>query len=174
MTKMSTGNPPSFWRWFFRGTGGKQGYRRLINVWLIVHIAVGYFFAKIVIIDLATASDSVLLPLAAVLVGLSFTWAGNAQALLQASEIEKMADFHPGGFPEYAFAFQTAILCILVTLVAWALAGFQVFDKVWPTTTQIGPYFGVKWFLFTLSSATLRECWHIVLGAQWMLLMRYR
>jgi hypothetical protein len=163
----------SFWRWFFCGTGGKPGFRRLINAWLLLHLGVGAALAKIIPIDLGTAANAVLLPLAAVLVGLSFAWAGNAQALLQATEIEKIAEHHSGGFPDYVFTFQAAILCILLTLVVWGFAGFQIFDKVWPTPSEHAAYFGVKVGLFTLSSLTVRECWHIVLGAQWMLLIRY-
>jgi uncharacterized membrane protein len=163
----------SFWRWFFRGTGGKPGFRRLINVWLLLHLGLGIVLAEIIPIDLGTAANAVLLPLAAVLVGLSFAWAGNAQALLQATEIEKIAEKHVGGLPDYVFTFQAAILCILVTLVAWGLAGFQIFEKVWPTPSRSYSYLIVKIVLFTLSSVTVRECWHIVLAAQWMLLIRY-
>jgi hypothetical protein len=113
-----------------------------------------------------------LLPLVGILIGLSFAWAGNIQALLQVSEIEELTDFHEGGFAEYVFVYQTAIFTILLTLVAWALAGLGVFDQTWPTPTCESSYFGVKVVLFALSSLTLRECWHVVLGAQWMLLMQ--
>lgn len=60
----------------------------------------------------------------------------------------------------------------LVTLVFWALAGFRIFDDTWPTTCRQKLYLIVKAILFTLSSLTLRECWHVVLGAQWMLLVQ--
>jgi hypothetical protein len=162
----------SFWRWMARGSGSTPGYRRLVNRWLIFHLVVGCALALIVPVTLATAAITVLLPLAGILKGLSFAWAGNAQALLQASEVEEMADFHPGGFTEYVFTYQAAILAILVTLVFWAIAGFEVFDKQWPTAAHAKLYFAVKALAFTLSSLTLRECWHIVLGAQWMLLSK--
>ena len=83
-----------------------------------------------------------------------------------------MTEFHEGGFTEYVFTYQAAIFTILVTLVAWAVAGFQVFDKTWPTPSRQCWYFAVEAALFALSSLTLRECWHVVLGAQWMLLMQ--
>jgi hypothetical protein len=172
---MATDTPPSisFWRWFFRGTGGKAGFRRLINRWLLFHLALGAGLARIITIDLGTAANAVLLPLAGVLVGLSFAWGGNAQALLQASEIEKLAEKHEGGLSDYAFTFQAAILCVLLTLVLWGIAGLQIFDKAWPTAARPYTYFAVKTMLFTLSSLTVRECWHVVLGAQAMLLSRY-
>jgi len=163
----------SFWRWLIKGSGGKPGYRRLVNSWLFAHFILGVSLAYLVRVDLATAANTVLLPLAAVLVGLSFAWAGSAQALLQASEVQEMTTFHKGGFTDYVFTYQVAIFAILVTLVSWALAGFQIFDKLWPTESRNSCYFAVKVLLFTLSSLTLRECWHVVLGAQWMLLIQH-
>ncbi|MEO8007494.1 MAG: hypothetical protein ABI728_03095 [Betaproteobacteria bacterium] len=163
----------SFWRWLIKGSGGKSGYRRLVNSWLFVHFAIGVSLAYLVRIDLASAANTVLLPLAAVLIGLSFAWAGNAQALLQASDVQEMTELHSGGFTEYVFTYQVAIFAILLTLVCWALAGFQIFDKTWPTESRSCWYFTVKVLLFSFSSLTLRECWHVVLGAQWMLLIQH-
>jgi len=164
----------SFWRWLVKGSGGKPGYRGLVNWWLVLHVGVGALLAWVVRVDLQTAANTVLLPLVGILIGLCFAWAGNAQALLQAGEIEEMTQFHEGGFVEYVFTYQAAILTILVTLAVWALAGFEVFDSTWPTATRQTWYVAVKILLFTLSSLTLRECWHVVLGAQWMLLMQHK
>ena len=163
----------SFWRWFFCGSGGRAGFRRLINAWLLFHLSISAGVAFIIPVDLGTAANAVLLPLAGVLVGLSFAWGGNAQALLQAAEIEKLAEKHEGGLADYAFTFQAAILCVLLTLVLWGIAGLQIFDKVWPTPNRPHTYLAAKTALFALSSMTVRECWHVVLGAQWMLLTRY-
>jgi hypothetical protein len=161
-----------YWRWFFRGSGGRPGFRRVVNAWLILHISIGIFLAVVVRVDVPTSANAVLLPLAGILVGLSFAWAGNAQALMQTSEIEELSTFHPGGFAEYVYAYQTAILAILITLVFWGLAGLHVFDLVWPTAVQPKLYFVIKAFLFTLCSLTLRECWHVVMAAQLMLIVR--
>ena len=158
-----------YWYWFLKGSGGKAGFRRILNAWILLHLSIGFVLVEV---DLQTAANAVLLPLAGIFVGLSFAWAGNAQALMQTSEIDEMADFHEGGFEEYVFVYQTAILSILVTLVFWGIAGLSVFDKQWPTQVHNEWYFGVKILLFTLSSLTLRECWHVVMGAQWMLLMQ--
>jgi hypothetical protein len=162
----------NFWRWLNKGSGAKPGYRRLINVWLVLHLGVGFGLSSVVRVDLVAAANAVLLPLVGILIGLCFAWAGNAQALLQVSAIEEMTDFHEGGFAEYVFVYQAAIFTILLTLVVWALAGLGVFDQTWPTPTRGLSYFAVKVVLFALSSLTLRECWHVVLGAQWMLLMQ--
>ena len=160
----------SYWVWLAKGYYGEPGYQRLLDLWLVLHLAVGGFLAWFIPIDLSLAANSVLLPLAGVLVGLSFAWAGNAQALMQVAEFQEMADFHEGGFVEYVFAYQTAILTILVTLVSWALAGFGIYDKIFPPKTCPYCYTIIKVTLFVLSSLTLRECWNAVLGAQWMLI----
>ena len=162
----------SYWHWFLVGSGAKPGYQRIVNWWLLLHVAVGILLAYVVEVNLTTAANSVLLPLVGILVGLSFAWAGNAQALLQSREIEKLAEHHEGGFKEYVFVFQTAILAILVTLVLWALAGLRIFDLFWPTPRRHYTYFFIKAVLFSFSSLTLRECWHVVLGAQWMLIVQ--
>ena len=145
---------------------------RFWNWWLLVHILIGTALAVLVKADLQTAANTVLLPLAGIFVGLSFAWAGNAQALLQSPEIEEITRHHEGGFAEYVFVFQTAIFTILVALVLWGLAGLGVFDAHLPPVEY--PYFYaiLKGVLFFVSSLTLRECWHVVLGAQWMLLVR--
>lgn len=124
-------------------------------------------------VSLREAAISLLLPLAGIFIGLSFAWGGNAQALLQTREIENISDHKPGGFEDYIFTFQAAILLILTTLIAWGVAGIGIFDLVWPTMEWPGIYGVVVAVLFFLFSVTLRECWHVVLGAQAMLLMRF-
>ena len=161
-----------YWQWFFRGSGGKAGFRRLINIWLIFHVIVGICLALLVDIDLNTASNTVLLPLIGILIGLSFAWAGNAQALMQSSEIDELSDFHKGGFVDYVFIYQSSILAILITLIFWGIAGLSIFDSRWPTPKCKIYYFTIKVTLYTLCSLTLRECWHVILGAQWMLLKK--
>ncbi|RLA93547.1 MAG: hypothetical protein DRG83_20830, partial [Deltaproteobacteria bacterium] len=59
-------------------------------------------------------------------------------------------------------------------LVIWGLAGLHVFDQRWPTSHSAAVYFVVKTILFLLASLTLRTCWNVVLGAQWMLLTQKR
>jgi hypothetical protein len=131
---------------------------------------VGVIMSFLVKIDLASSANTVLLPLAGILIGLSFAWAGNAQTIMQSHEIGKLSEYHEGGFVEYISVYQTAILTILITLGGWELAGLSIFDKQWPTTCNQLYYFGVKTILFTLASLTLRECWQVVVGARYMLL----
>ena len=162
----------TYWKWLVKGGGGRPGFQRLLNKWLFLHVSVGVGLSLSVALDLQLCANSVLLPLAGVLVGLSFAWAGNANALLQTQEIEKLSDHHVGCFVEYVFIYQTAILIILVTLVLWGFAGLGLYDVTWPTKCNPKAYFIVKVFLFTLSSVAVRECWQVVSGAHWMLRIR--
>lgn len=162
----------SYWQWLAKGSGGRAGYRRILDRWLLLHIPVGIVLSLLIRLDLQACSNTVLLPLAGILIGLTFAWAGNAHALLQTEEMGKLSDYHEGGFVEYVFIYQTAILTILVTLVFWGFAGLGIYDQTWPTRYNPKLYFTVKTFLFVLSSLTLRECWQAVSGAHWMLRIR--
>jgi hypothetical protein len=158
--------------WFFRAGTTKAGWRRLFNKWCIAHLAVGTFLAWAVQSDLKTAASSVLLPLVGVLVGLSFAWAGNAQSLLQTAEIEELSEYHRGGLSEFAFTYQAAILAILACVALWGLAGLGVFERACLWQCSNWWYFGTAIVLYAFLSLTIRECWHVVLGAQALLLMR--
>lgn len=116
------------------------------------------------------AARSVLLPLAGVFVGMSFAWVGNAQAILQSEEIERLADQHPGKLEQYVYTYQSAILAILVTLVAWGVAALGALEQPCHWQCPSWAYELAKASLYALASVTLRECWHVVMGAQLLLL----
>ena len=160
----------SFWKWLFL----VKGLARFLNWWLLFHIIIGVSLAVVVEVSIAEAANTVLLPLAGILIGLTFAWAGNAQALLQTEEIELFTRYREGGLKEYVFVFQLAVFFLLTTLVAWGLGGMQVFERecIW----QCGPaaYIIAEAILYTFSSIALRECWHVVIGAQWLMLIRDR
>jgi hypothetical protein len=80
--------PASFWRWLFRGLDTQAGIWRLLNWWSIGHLVVGFALTLIVPVPLQEAASVILLPLAGVFIGLSFTWVGNAQAILAGREDE--------------------------------------------------------------------------------------
>jgi hypothetical protein len=111
-----------YWRWLLVGYEQGPGIRKFLDVWLLLHLAAGVILAYIVQVELAEAAKTILLPLAGVLVGLMFAWGGNAQAVLASDEFDDIASRHPGGVEEYAFTFQSAILCLLTTLALWGLA----------------------------------------------------
>jgi len=156
-----------YWSWLLYGSGGKPGYQRFLNPWLCLHAAVGVLLAIVVPVDSATAANLVLFPLAGIFVGLAFAWAGSAQSLMQNWAISRLGDYHPGGFQEYPYIFQTAILTILATMVLWGLVGLRVFDCV--TKAVVGRLI-VKLILYSLLSVSVRECWQVVLGSQWLLI----
>jgi hypothetical protein len=164
----------SYWHWLFKGSGGAPGLLRYTDRWTLFHFGVGSILACIVPVSLAEAAQNLLLPVAGVFIGLSFAWGGNAQALLETPEVRKMAEQHAGGFEEYIYTFQSAVLFLLITLVVWVFAGLRVFDESWPRPINKGTYFAAKCFLYFLASLSVRECWHVVLGAQWFLLSRYK
>src|SRR5213083_1927375 len=161
-----------FWQWFLTRRWDAPGISKFWNGWLIVHLIVGVILAFIIPAPLVEAAKAVLLPLASVLVGLSFAWAGNAQALFQTTEIEEFTKKHPAGIRNYVFTFLAAILAILVTLILWGVAGLGFFDRRWPTPIHPKLYFAVATTLYAAASITLRECWQVVIGAQLLLLTR--
>lgn len=159
---------PSYWKWLFRGLNDKPGIHSFLDRWLPFHIIVGVVLAFWVDIPLHESARALVFPLAGIFVGLSFAWAGNAQALLQTDEIEKLFPFTPDGIESYIYAFQTAILLILIVLVSWGLAGLKVFDFC----GNIILILIIEFFLFFLSSLAIRECWQVVLGSQMLILIR--
>lgn len=165
---------PNFWRWFFIGDFGSAGYTRFIDAWLILHALIGFSFSYILPKSLEEIATTILLPVVGILIGLSFAWGGNAQALLQTTEIEEISKYKKGGISEYVHTFQAAILLILITLVFWTIAGMGIFDNVWPKEKCIISYKAISFLLFFFSSMTLRECWHVVLGAHHLLLIRFK
>lgn len=165
---------PGFWCWFLAGAGGRAGYRRLVNRWLVLHVVVGAALATLVDLRVEDVAEKALIPLLAILVGLTFSWAGNAHALLQSDEIIELANNRDGGIAEYIFTFQLCILVILVTIACWVIPSLQL------------PYL-LKWLvpqsrfdrvaacvLYALVSLAVRTSWQAVLGANMLLLSRVR
>lgn len=161
-----------FWKWLLCGLNDRPGFLQLIDWWLPLHVVIGLVLAKVVDVSLHDAAQTFLLPLAGIFIGLSFAWVGNAQALLQESEIEKIADYHPDGIRTYVYTFQLAILVILLTLVAWGLAGLKVFSL--PIFSSACAKYCVEAGLYFMASLTLRECWHVVIGSQLLILSRHQ
>ena len=164
----------TYWKWLRSGTGAGPGIRRYLDRWILFHVIVGGLLAWVSPATLQEGASGILLPLAGIFIGLSFAWGGNAQALLETPEIRELTEQHAGGFEEYLYTFQTAILFLLITLVLWGIAGLGVFDVKWPTENAKIEYFIIEASLFFFASLAVRECWHVVLGAHWFLLARYR
>lgn len=158
-----------FWLWLRR-----DGLRKLGDRWLVLHGFVGLSLAFIVPEKMSEVGKTAILPLAGVLVGLAFAWAGNAMALLQAPEVHSIAEQEEERrlYRSYVFTYQMAILVLLVVLLMWGLLAIGV-ANVWPRMYGNGHLrHAGRAIAFSASSVAMRECWHVVLGAQAMLLMR--
>lgn len=164
-----------FWTWFFKGTSlskEKAGISAYFDKWLILHVIIGLLLMLIVPMKINEAARSILLPLAGIFIGLTFAWGGNAVALMQSEEINILADFKLGGLREYVFKFQAAILVLLTTMVAWGLAGLDLFENLYCISRFNILYKAIEAFLFFLVSLSLRDCWHVIMGAQAMILYK--
>jgi hypothetical protein len=165
--------PLSYWEWFRgRDRSKPAGWRKFADRWLLLHAAAGIAMALLTPASLEKAAQTVLLPLAGVFVGMSFAWIGNAQAALQSDEMEEFARYGPGGLENYIYTFQSAILAILVTLAAWAIAALGIIDRPCGWACPSLGYEAVASLLYALASLTLRECWHVVMGAQMLLFVQ--
>jgi hypothetical protein len=172
----------NFWKWFLKGASefgqekqlqrSKPGIYSYFDIWLICHFAIGAILMFIVPLRINIAATSILLPLAGIFIGLTFAWGGNAVSLMQSDEMNKIADHLPGGLQVYAFKFQSAILILLITMVAWGLAGLGIFESLYSSNDINILYSVIKLILYFLISLALRDCWHVVMGAQSMILLR--
>lgn len=158
-----------YWKWLFRGINGQMGLAKFFDRWMIVHAILAFLGAKFITVPLQEVSTTLMLPFASIFIGLSFALAGNAQTLLLSKELRKLFNQHPDGLKNYLYTFQTSILILLVLLIGWGAAGFGMFSIANAYHMQ----FSVKVVLYFLSSVALRECWHVVLGSQILVLYKY-
>jgi hypothetical protein len=165
---------PGFWVWFFRGTGERAGLWRLFDSWLIAHVVIGTALAYLVQRPIGDVAEKALIPMMAIFVGLTFSWAGNAHALLQSKEVVNLGKSRSGGIFEYVYTFQLCILVMLLTIIAWVvpllnlpflLNGFIALDIFNRLASVV---------LFTLISLAFRTSWQAVLGANMLLLIRVK
>ena len=161
----------TFWMWFLRGSGSKPGYRRVINSWLIFHFIIGLIVNFVILLNVSDVAKSALLPMLAVFIGLTFSWAGNAHSLLQSSEIIEKANENPGGIYEYVYTFQLCILIMLITIALWTSAMLE--PKALINDNYLNEFnFFATVFLYAFASLSLRTCWHAVVGTNMLLLWK--
>lgn len=159
----------SFWRWWF-----KYGIVKFLDRWLLLHIAVGYLFAKLVPLTFQHVASVIVIPLVGILIGLSFAWVGNAMAILESPQLAKMTAMHTRGIKEYLYTYQSAILILITCIILWSLIALNLHHI--PLTLNLSPqfrFFG-KLALYAFSSLSIRECWQVVLSTQWLLISKYR
>ena len=170
---MSPNTTPNFWHWLaHRDKRYAPGWTRVVNWHAIIHILIGAGLGVFVRKDIEAAAATVLLPLAGVFVGLAFAWGGNAQSLLQSDEIARLAKGTRGGLRDYVFTYQLAVLMLMATLSLWGVAGLGIFEVLLQRNHHPDLYRMVAALLYAASSASLRECWHVVTFSQATLLAR--
>jgi hypothetical protein len=150
--------------------GGRPGIACIANKWIMKHLLVGAILLRIVPVTIKEAATTVLFPLSGVFIGISFAWVGNAHNLLQSEEIRRLTGNHKGGQRHYIFVYQTSVLVIISTLIAWGLSGLGAIDHIFPVTRYPYCYVIVTWLLYSMLSLTISECWSIVFSTQLMLL----
>jgi hypothetical protein len=141
---------------------------------MFLHVLVGVLGASLINRDLADVAQTALLPLMAIFVGLTFSWAGNAHSLLQSNEVIALSRTRMGGIAEYIFAFQLSILVILVAVLCWIIPSFKL-RFILDGTFQVRDFnLLAAVLLYAVLSLSFRTSWQAVLGANMLLLIRAR
>lgn len=162
----------TFWKWFFFGSGGKAGYKKFLDRWFILHLLIAIVLAIFARDSLSDVASRLLLPLAGVLVGMSFAMTSSFHSILETREINELAEYNPGGYEDYLFTFQLAFLVLFVTLAAWALAGIGIFDTYVADKDFVVTYRSIQGILYFLFSLSLRESWQVIAGTHILILLR--
>jgi hypothetical protein len=147
----------SFWIWFW-----ERGLASFWDRWLPLHLVVGVVLAFVIDGRLSDFAKGALFPVAAILVGLAFTWAGSIVALLQTAQLQRLGQ-HKGG--QIVFVLQQAILIILVAIILWSLVAGGLVDGLTWARIQVPRYIG-RTAMFALSSIMIRECWQVTIAVQ--------
>lgn len=142
----------SFWRWFFNFTpSSRTGLKGYLDRWLPVHFILAIGIAHFGDITADTA-NSLCIPFMGIMIALTVAWYGNLTALFNSDEIIELSKYYNGGIIGYAFHIQAAILFLFLSIILWALFGFQILKN------PFLPLF--------ISSITIRDSWHVILFAQ--------
>ncbi|MDD9850992.1 MAG: hypothetical protein OXU94_04410 [Gammaproteobacteria bacterium] len=160
----------TFGKWFIKGPG-RPGYKRIIDRWLLLHVAVGVICACLSQGTTAQEiANKVIIPLTGLLIALGFSLAGSMQSLLLSNEIEKLSDRVSGGISTYIFIYQLGVLLLLVSVVTGGLFGIGVFQELCHFLAKLlelrdfstkALEFLAKIILFFLSSLSIRTSWHL-------------
>ncbi len=167
-----TNRLPTFWKWFLSGLGGRPGYVRLLGWFALVHLAIGLAAACLVQENLKEVATLALFPLIGIFVGLTFSWAGNAHALMQSKELITLAKHRAGGVAEYVFTFQLCVLVVLVVITAWVLPLLKLTYLLSDLMDLQRFNFCASVLLYALISLSFRTSWQAVLGANMLLISR--
>ena len=160
-----------FWRWLLFGVpGGRSGLAQAFAdaKALACLIVSGILAWATMGISVSKMGGDLMLPFAAVLVGLCFASIGNSSALLQQPETEAIVDRRGRGMEDYAFGYQFAVLSTLSAMILWGLAVLGVFESA-----QGALGYAVRFVLFFFASFAVGQCWGTALFAAEMIRARY-
>jgi hypothetical protein len=105
----------SFWNWLvFKDRDGDRGLKNVLNAWLVLHFAVAIFLTLLVNISIDNLTTKIAIPSSAILVGLSFAWAGRSASLFQDKSFSEFIIKDGAPIEGYIYSFQLSILSVLV------------------------------------------------------------
>lgn len=151
----------SFWHWlFWRDQQGDRGIENLVDwgnaVGLILALAFGVLSTKSAVL----VSSGLALPIAAVLIAVSFAWAGRSTSILQDKEFSEFIIFN-GAPPEgYLYSFQLAFAVALFSLLVSGAIAKEIYFA--STGSERADESINRFLLIFLSWVAARECWGVI------------
>lgn len=151
----------SFWKWFWIGENDKPGFRSFVNWQILIYLVAIIAIYPDLPMPMNKIACSMMLPICGIIFGITFAWSGNITALLSTNELDKFSNYVPGGLETYVYYTQSVVLLVLTLGGLWGLVGFELLvDKKW------------YYLLLTVTAMTIRECWNLILMAQYLILVR--
>lgn len=149
---------PSFWRWLVAlDRDGDRGIYNVIDRWLLFHLLFAFGAGASFSISELDLASKVAVPGAAIMVGLSFAWAGRSASLFQDKGFSEFIIRDGAPIEGYLYSFQLAILAVLVFLLMTFFIAFGGFGL--SSGCAYLDKFINKFVIFLLGSIALRECW---------------
>ena len=151
-----------FWNWLFKkDRDGDRGFRNLLNFWVIFHISVGIFLSIYLKISLQDLTTKIAIPSSAILVGLSFAWAGRSASLFQDKAFSEFIIKDGAPVEGYIYSFQLSILTVLLFI----LLNFIIYSGGLPISFGKNEYNILMnpFLIYSMGSLALRECWGSIL-----------
>lgn len=149
---------PSFWEWLIKkDRDGDRGISNLLNHWFWFHIVAAFIGSVCFKISELQLASKVAVPGAAIMVGLSFAWAGRSASLFQDKAFSEFIIRYGAPVEGYLYSFQLAILVVLIFLLLTffiAFGGFGITTGSNDLDRNINIF-----FIVLLGSVALRECW---------------
>lgn len=161
-----------FWPWLvLRDRDGDRGLSNVANRWLLIHIFIGLALGAYFDIDTKEMASKIAIPSAAILVGLSFAWAGRSASIFQDKSFSEFIIKNGAPVEGYIYSFQLAILIVLtfIGVVAVIFLG-----GVFPSTGDFLVDERInRSIIIALGSLSVRECWGTILFVNKLTLQYY-